>query len=76
MKCVDWHMEEGQMNKIKKILKRNPKREEEITNEIERGGGIEKKDMSAMLLSAYLTIMPVVILIMATFILISYLYVN
>ena len=25
MKCVDWHMEECQMNKIKKILKRTIK---------------------------------------------------
>ena len=63
-------------NKIKKILKFNPDREKELRNEIEENGGIEKKDMSAMVLSAYLTIMPVVIGILLLFALIAYLYVN
>lgn len=63
-------------NKIKKILKFNPDREKELRNEIEENGGIEKKDMSAMVLSAYLTIMPIVIGILLLFALIAYLYVN
>lgn len=63
-------------NKIKKILKFNPNREKELRNEIEENGGIEKKDMSAMVLSAYLTIMPIVIGILLLFALIAYLYVN
>ena len=63
-------------NKIKRILKFNPDREKELRNEIEENGGIEKKDMSAMVLSAYLTIMPIVIGILLLFALIAYLYVN
>lgn len=63
-------------NKIKRILKFNPNREKELRNEIEENGGIEKKDMSAMVLSAYLTIMPIVIGILLLFALIAYLYVN
>ena len=63
-------------NKIKKILKFNPDREKELRNEIEENGGIEKKDMSAMVLSAYLTIMPIVIGILLLFALIAYLYAN
>ena len=63
-------------NKIKKILKFNPERESELRNEIEENGGIEKKDMSAMVLSAYLTIMPIVVGVLLLFALIAYLYVN
>lgn len=63
-------------NKIKKILKFNPERESELRNEIEESGGIEKKDMSAMVLSAYLTIMPIVVGVLLLFALIAYLYVN
>ena len=63
-------------NKIKKILKFNPDREKELRNEIEENGGIERKDMSAMVLSAYLTIMPIVIGILLLFALIAYFYVN
>ena len=63
-------------NKIKRILKFNPNREKELRNEIEESGGIEKKDMSAMVLSAYLTIMPIVVGVLLLFALIAYLYVN
>ena len=63
-------------DKIKEILRHDSKHEEELINEIERNDGIEKNDMSSMLLSAYLTIMPIVLLVMAAFILIAYLYVS
>ena len=64
------------LDKNKKILKRDPRREEELGCEIERDGGLEKNDMFAMLLSAYLTIIPIVLLVMAVFVLITYLYVS
>ena len=63
-------------NKIKEILRHDSKHEEELINEIEQNGGIDKNDMSSMLISAYLTIMPMVLLVMAVFILIAYLYVS
>ena len=64
------------LDKIKKIFKRDPRREEEFGCEIKRDGGLEKNDMFAMLLSAYLTIIPIVLLVMAVFVLIAYLYVS
>ena len=61
-------------NKFKKIFKFDPDREEKLRNEIEENGGIEKKDMPAMILSAYLTIIVLGILLL--FALVAYLYVN
>lgn len=63
-------------NKFKKIFKFDPDREEKLRNEIEENGGIEKKDMPAMILSAYLTIIPIVLGILLLFALVAYLYVN
>lgn len=63
-------------DKFKKIFKFDPDREEKLRNEIEENGGIEKKDMPAMILSAYLTIIPIVIGILLLFALVAYLYVN
>ena len=62
--------------KFKKVFKLDPDREDKLRNEIEENGGIEKKDMPAMVLSAYLTIIPVVLGILLLFALIAYLYVN
>ena len=63
-------------DKFKKIFKFDPDREEKLRNEIEENGGIEKKDMPAMILSAYLTIIPIVLGILLLFALVVYLYVN
>jgi len=63
-------------DKFKKIFKFDPDREEKLRNEIEENGGIEKKDMPAMILSAYLTIIPIVLGILLLFALVAYLYVN
>lgn len=62
--------------KIKKILKHDPERERELLEEIEREGGVEKKDMPAMILSAYLTIIPVVVAVLLLFVLVAYLFVR
>ena len=63
-------------DKFKRIFKFDPDREEKLRNEIEENGGIEKKDMPAMILSAYLTIIPIVLGILLLFALVAYLYVN
>ena len=63
--------------KFKKVLKKyDPEREAQLREQIEREGGIEKKDMPAMILSAYLTIIPIVLGILLLFALVAYLYVN
>ena len=63
--------------KFKKVLKKyDPEREAQLRDEIEEGGGIEKKDMPAMILSAYLTFMPVVIGLLLVFVLVAWLFVR
>ena len=62
--------------KIKRILKYTTGRESEIREEIEKYGGVEKKDIFAMVFSAYLVIMPVVILILLIFVLVAYLFIG
>ena len=62
--------------KIKRILKYTTGRESEIREEIEKYGGVEKKDIFAMVFSAYLVIMPVVILILLIFALVAYLFIG
>ena len=63
--------------KFKKVLKKyDPEREAQLREDIEREGGIEKKDMPAMILSAYLTFMPVVIGLLLVFVLVAWLFVR
>ena len=63
--------------KFKRVLKKyDPEREKELREEIEREGGIEKKDMPAMILSAYLTFMPIVIGLLLLFALVAWLFVR
>ena len=48
-----------------KILKKPDKqKEEELRKEIEEMGGLEKKDIPAMVFSAYLVILPVCLLVL------------
>ena len=64
------------IGKIKRVIKHDSARDGALREEIERGGGIEKKDIPAMVLSAYLTVIPVIILVLGVFALIAYLYVS
>lgn len=46
---------------FKRLKKPDPNAELKFRNEIEENGGLEKKDLPAMLISAFLVIMPVAI---------------
>ena len=59
----------------KKHRKRfDPEAEERLRNEIEENGGLEKKDLPAMLLSAYLVFLPIVLLLLGLFALAAFLW--
>lgn len=46
--------------KLKRVLKKeNKKKEDDLREDIKNEGGLEKKDIPAMLISAYLIIIPV-----------------
>lgn len=60
-------------DKLKKLKKPNPEKEQQLRNEIEEMGGLEKKDMPAMLLSAFLVILPVAVVILGLFCLVAFL---
>ncbi len=62
-------------DKLKRLKKFDPEKEKALRNEIEEGGGLEKNDMKAMILAAFLTFMPVVIVIFLLFILLAWLFV-
>ena len=61
-------------DKLKKLKKPDPKKEQELRNEIEEMGGLEKKDVPAMLLSAFLVILPVAVVILGLFCLMAFLF--
>lgn len=58
----------------KKLKDYDPEKEAELKNEIEAGGGLEKGDKLAMLISAFLVFIPATLLIMAVFALIAWLF--
>ena len=62
-------------DKLKKLKKYDPEKEQSLRDEIEANGGLEKNDMKAMIIAALLTIMPVVIVIFLLFILAAWLFV-
>ena len=43
----------------RKRKKFDPEEEQKLRDEIERNGGLEKKDLPAMILSAYLVFLPI-----------------
>ena len=45
--------------KWKLLKKPNKEKEEKLREDIEKSGGLDKKDMLAMILSAYIVIIPV-----------------
>ena len=61
--------------KLKKLKKYDPEKEQALRDEIEANGGLEKNDMKAMILAALLTIMPFVIVIFLLFVLAAWLFI-
>ena len=58
----------------KKLKKPDPEAEKKLREDIEESGGLEKKDLPAMILSAYLVIIPVVAVLLFLFVLLAYLF--
>lgn len=50
--------------KLKLIKKPDEEKEKKLREEIEEQGGLDKKDIHAMILSAYLIIIPVALLVL------------
>ena len=60
---------------FKKLKKYDPEKEQELRNEIEKNGGLEKGDGIAMVLSALLVIVPAALLVLGLFVLLAYIFV-
>ena len=58
----------------KMIKKPDKKKEEELNRDINEMG-LEKKDLPAMVISAYLVVIPVVLVVLGLFALLAYLFV-
>ncbi len=58
----------------KKLKKYDPEKERTLQDEIEAAGGLEKKDIPAMLISAFLVFMPVALLVLGFFGLLCFLF--
>ena len=58
----------------KRLKKFDPKDEENLANEIEAGGGVEKGDVAAMLISAFLVFIPVALLALGVLALVAWLF--
>ncbi len=50
--------------KLKKLKKPDEETEQKLRNDIEEMGGLDKKDIPAMVLSAFLVFLPVVIILL------------
>jgi hypothetical protein len=59
----------------KKMKKFDPEKEKTLREEIEAAGGLEKKDIPAMLISAFLVFMPVALLVLGLFALVAFLFI-
>ena len=60
--------------KLKGLKKPDPEKEQKLREEIEEMGGLEKKDVPAMLLSAFLVILPVAFVVLGLFCLLAFLF--
>ena len=58
----------------KRLKKFDPKDEENLLNEIESGGGVEKGDVPAMIISAFLVFIPAALLVLGVLALVSWLF--
>lgn len=63
------------IDKMRKLKKYDPEKEQALRNEIEQAGGLEKNDLKAMIIAAILTIFPVVVVIFILFVLFAWLFV-
>lgn len=61
-------------DKLKKLKKPDPEKEQKLRDEIEEMGGLDKKDVPALLLSAFLVILPVVVVVLGLFCLLAFLF--
>lgn len=59
---------------FKRLKKPDPEAEQRLRNEIEENGGLEKKDLPAMLIAAFLVIMPVAIVALLVMVLFAWLF--
>ena len=64
------------LEKLKKLKKPNLEAEEKLREEIASQGGLEKGDLFAMILSAMLTSIPVIALLLGFFCLFAWLFVR
>ena len=53
----------------KRLKKPDPEAEKKLREQIRAEGGVDKKDTVAMILSAYLTILPVVLVVLGIMVL-------
>jgi len=56
-----------------KLKKPDREKEAKLREEIEKEGGLEKGDLPAMLISAFLVIMPVALIVLAVLVLLVFL---
>ena len=61
--------------KFKKLKKYDSEAEQKLRQEIEEAGGLENNDMKAMIISALLIILPVVLVIFGLFVLMAWLFI-
>lgn len=61
-------------DKIKKLNKPDPEAEQKLRDEIEEMGGLEKKDLPAMLIAAFLVILPIAIVVLGLICLLAWLF--
>lgn len=63
--------------KWKKILKKpDTEKEESLREQIDREGGLDKTDVPAMLLSAFLVFLPVALVVLAVFVGLAFLLIH
>ncbi len=63
------------IEKMRRLKKYDPEKEQALRNEIEESGGLEKNDLKAMIIAAFLTVFPVVVVIFMLFVLLAWLFV-
>lgn len=62
------------IEKFRKLKKYDPEEERKLREDIEAAGGLEKNDVKAMILSAFLVIMPIALVILGLFGLMAFLF--
>jgi hypothetical protein len=62
------------IEKFRKLKKYDPEVEQKLREDIESAGGLEKNDVKAMILAAFLVIMPVALVILGLFGLMAFLF--